>query len=109
MVSWLTSVILISLAAWKIPKSFIQEQGDNIYYDNDGDGDNDDNDDDDEDEDEEEDTTVVSKSSKNLSELNLGASGTSYIPSSFHHHNEEDSVSFCEVAFHIFRPTLTKM
>ncbi|EFH57581.1 hypothetical protein ARALYDRAFT_321134 [Arabidopsis lyrata subsp. lyrata] len=50
------------------------------------------------DEDEEEDTTV-SKSSENMLDLNLGASATSYIPttsyipSSYHRHNEKDSGS----------------
>ncbi|XP_019082516.1 PREDICTED: RNA polymerase-associated protein LEO1-like [Camelina sativa] len=40
-----------------------------------------------------EDDTTTSKSSEDMSELNLGASATNYIPDSYHHHNEEDNDS----------------
>ncbi|XP_010473848.2 PREDICTED: protein PFC0760c-like [Camelina sativa] len=40
-----------------------------------------------------EDDTTTSKSSENMSELNLGASATNYIPDCYHHHNEEDNDS----------------
>ncbi|XP_019101024.1 PREDICTED: protein PFC0760c-like isoform X2 [Camelina sativa] len=36
-----------------------------------------------------EDDTTTSKSSEDMSELNLGASATNYIPDCYHHHNEE--------------------
>ncbi|CAL9235472.1 unnamed protein product [Arabidopsis halleri] len=83
---------------WSGDLSFEEEEEDNdddedvdMFSEEDDDSWNEDFDDEDEDED-----TTVTKPSENMLDLNLGASATSYIPSSYHHRNEEDNDSWNE-------------